>query len=275
MIRVFLPYIRLHGLPIVATLREIKEAGFDGIEYHLIGSSHRAVLRARARAHEFGLGFHMHQGWSLEENPTHWHNYLLALTGCLPRAGYTLNEHIPRSLIELGFPGSITTPVVVYANRIREVMQGGRWHGQGSFWIQTCAPPGGLQIDFDSFLMVVNVGRFRTVFDTQHILEFATACKGVSELSDDREKLLAQLKALWSALAKNVSEIHLADFNPALGNTRGRNVPLGTGVLPLRDFCHMVHESGWQGTVVPEVSGFFWKKKELDALCEQVHGFFA
>ncbi|MEK7532772.1 MAG: hypothetical protein AAB579_04220, partial [Patescibacteria group bacterium] len=58
--RVFLPYIRLHGLPIVATLRRIKEAGFDGVECHMVGSSHRAMLRARVRTRAMGLAFHVH-----------------------------------------------------------------------------------------------------------------------------------------------------------------------------------------------------------------------
>jgi len=275
MIRVYLPYIRLHGLPIVATLRQVKEAGFDGIEYHLIGSSHRAVMETERRARELDLAFHLHQGWSLAESPKHWFIYALHLMGCLPRARYALKEHIPLEILGLGFPGSGQTPVVVYADRMPEVLQIRRWHG--NFWIQTCCPLGPdkkHRLDFLAFLMAMRIGGFRIVFDTQHVLEFATPCKGVSELPNEPQKLLGQLEALWGVLKNNVEEIHLANFNPELGNTRGRNVPLEAGVLPLRDFCQMVKESGWEGTVVPEVTGVFWSQKRLRTLREQVQGFF-
>lgn len=275
MIKVLMPYISLHGLPIVATLRRVKEAGFDGIEQHLVGASHHAVLATTRRAHERGLAVHLHQAWSLAENPTHWHNYVLKLAGCLPRTGYTLAEHVPFNIVEAAFHDGVTwAPVVVYANRIPEVMNLRRW--RRNFWIQTCMPPGGQpQMDFAVFLTAVKMGKLKVVFDTQHALEFAGSCKGVSELPTDRGELLNRIQKLWGLLANNVNEIHLADFNPALGNTRGRNVPLGTGVLPLREFCRMVRESGWEGFVVPEVSGMFWRTEHLHALRKQVDEFFA
>lgn len=253
----------------MATLRGIKATGFDGVEYHLIGGGgHRTVLATRTRAHELGLDFHVHQGWSLAENSTHWHNHVLDLFGLLPRAGYTLAEHVPLALREEN------VPTVVYADRMPEIE---RAEGLGRFWVQTCSTFNGHgkhALPYPDFIRMVRRQKFGLVFDTQHYIEYACGSPGVGRLSTNSRELFRTLKSGWAELKDLVMEIHLANFDPVRGNTRGRNVPLETGVLPLREFCRTVRESGWEGTVVPEVRSMFWRTTSLRALREQVVNLF-
>ena len=94
--RLFIPYCALLGIPLFTTLRGAKEAGFHGVEIHLVSfRSKRDALVCRHQAASLGLATHFHQGWSLEENPTHWYNRTLNALGYLPRSGYRLADHIP------------------------------------------------------------------------------------------------------------------------------------------------------------------------------------
>lgn len=247
MIRVFLPYIELCYFPLAGTLGAIKRAGYDGVECHLVGSllNHRRVLAIRHEAEELGLGFHAHQGWSFEENSFLPQNRILDLLGCLPHPGYTLEEHVPQKLI------LAHDPVVVYADRFPEIL------GHDGYRVQTCSvfnEAGKHKLPFPEFCASVKRHGFPVVFDTQHYLEYAAGAQGVGNLTSDPRRVLKSLTEGWEYLGRYVAEIHLVDFNPTLGHARGRNVPLGTGIAPLHDFCRMVKGSGWEGTVVPEVN---------------------
>ena len=239
--QILIPYLALFGIPLFTTIRGARQAGFDGVEIHLAGQSQARALRCRSTAYRLGLRVHLHQGWSRDENPTHWYNHALSALGCLPPDGYRLIDHIPLGVLD---------PVVVYAERLWEAS------GRPFYWIQTCCQPGAPKISFQLFLAAVERGQLPVVFDVQHYLEFRLGLEGVGDLPTDRRALMDLLGAGWKHLGPLTKEIHLDDADPRLGHTRGRNVPLGSGVLPLRDFCRMVKASGWDGTVVPEVSPF-------------------
>ncbi|MEK7532000.1 MAG: TIM barrel protein, partial [Patescibacteria group bacterium] len=161
-------------------------------------------------------------------------------------------------------------PIVVYADRLTELK------GAGRFWVQTSRTLAEKKstLSYAEFVRTVKRLRIPLVFDTQHFLEYALSVYGVGRLPANSDRLYRVLEEGWQELKDLVMEIHLVNFNPELGSTRGRNVPLEEGVLPLRDFCQMVKKSGWEGTVVPEVSRLFWSSGDLRALREQVHGFF-
>lgn len=239
--QIFIPYCAFLGIPLFTTLRGAKDAGFHGVEIRLVSfRSKRDALLCRYRAVLLGLATHFHQGWSLEENPTHWHNHVLNALGYLPHNGYALADHIPLT----------SDPVVIYADRIAEA----RYYS--SYWLQTCsqfARDGRYALSYIQFADAVRRHKLPVVFDTQHYLEYTLNVRGVEDLPQDRRKLFDLLAEGWQELGSFVKEIQLCDSDPRLGHTGGRNVFLGEGILPLRDFCQLVKESGWNGVVVPEV----------------------
>ena len=90
-------------------------------------------------------------------------------------------------------------------------------------------------------------------------LEYACGVEGVASLPRRPQELRDRLFAAWKIMRPLVKEIQLADTDPSLGSSWGRNLPLNKGILPLREFCRMVKESGWDGRVVPEVQPMFYK----------------
>ena len=238
---IFIPYCTLLGIPLFTTISGAKEARFHGVEIHLVSfRSYGAALLCRNRAGLLGLATHFHQGWSLRENPTHWYNHVLNALGYLPRNGYALADHIPPT----------GGPVVVYADRLSET------RGRPNYWLQTCSQfgrDGRYALPYVRFLEAVRRHRLPVVFDTQHYLEYALNVRGVEDLPQDRRELFDLLAEGWRELGSFVKEIQLCDSDPRLGHTGGRNVFIGEGILPLRDFCRLVKESGWDGVVVPEV----------------------
>ncbi len=91
------------------------------------------------------------------------------------------------------------------------------------------------------------------MFDTQHVIEHKLGRRGVTNFPQNQEELLLHLREAWFDLGEQTAEIHLVDSQIS-GDTMGRNVPLGQGVLPLKEFAKLVIESGWQGRIVPEIS---------------------
>lgn len=238
-----LPYVAPFGIPIFTTIRGARDAGFHGVEICLIGlcRSHEVVRRRAAHARRLGLSVTLHQGWSIEEGNRHPWNRVLHLTGQLPRRGYTLAAHVP----------AMPYPAVVYADRFGEAMR------RPNLWLQTYCHRNGqgdLLLSFGSFLAAVKRWSFGVVFDTQHYLEYVHNAHGVEELPIDPHLLLRNLRSGWRILAPYVREIHLCDADPRRGHSWGCNVFPGTGILPLREFCKIVKESGWDGRVVPEVN---------------------
>ena len=228
------------------TLEGAEQAGFDGVEVHLIGMGRRRILSTICQAGELGLTTTIHQGWSLTEGWQQWYNWALAATGCIPITRFKLAEHIP---------AGTAFPVVVSGERFEEAENHPNW------WLQTTCSLHGVQerlehLFWDRFMPAAKSGRFGLVFDTQHFLEGAYGVRGVGYLNrQDPLELLVQLRYGWKLLGPFVKEIHLCDFDPERGHTFGRNVFPGTGILAraLQDFCHIVKESGWDGRVVPEV----------------------
>ncbi len=238
---VFIPYMRVLGLPFVTTLRGARAAGFHGVEISLLGMSKKAANDCRHMAQSLKLAVHFHQAWSIDENPTHWFNHLFHWLGRTQPTGYTLAEHLPDDDL----------PVVVYADRWRETL------GHPNWWLQTASCFNerlARRITYDDFLKVVRRHSLPVVFDTQHYLEMSLGVSGVEGFPESISVLRDRLIRGWRELGPLVKEIHLCDSDPALGHSASRNVFLGCGRLPLRDFCRFVKESGWEGVVTPEVS---------------------
>ncbi len=248
----YFPYITICGIPFVS-MEKIAKAGFNGVEIHLAGHrSPRTLMKAIKKAEKLGLEVTLHQAWSLSENPTHFTNHVLNWLGCLPKDGYTLHEH---------FKGLERYPKVVYADRVLDVEQYGQagLMAEENFWLQTIStfgPIGRHKMPFAMFISCIENKPHPLVFDTQHFLEYYEGVRGVSGLTwSTPERLLGILMLYWSQFGSQVREIHLVDFDHNLGHDKGRNVMLGTGVLPLMDFGAHVMASGHLPSIItPEVN---------------------
>lgn len=248
---VLLPYIEFFGAPAFVSFETALACGFNGVEVHLQPRVIKKVPQYRALAAKLGLTLHFHQPWNVDDNPTYLFMRVLQTFGQLPRSGYRFDDH---------FAG-VTEPIVAYPDRAEECA------GRDNCWLQTCPTyrrDGLPRVAFVEFLDIVRRDHLSVVFDTQHYLEYRLGLTGVEGLPTDRYRLGELLAEGWGLLGKHVREIHLVDFDPRRGHTRGRNVFPGEGVLPLHGFCEMVVASGWSGSVVPEVSPLaLWPRKRV------------
>ncbi len=259
---IYLPTLSLFGLPYKETFKRIREAGFNGAEVLVNGWNRHRLGKITGMAREAGLEVTYHQPWSLDENRTHPFNHILSAIGYLPPNDYTLEwvmENIPAN-----------RRVVLYPDRIKEeniknerCLFGGitNYYKCINMAYQTTSVlkrNGEYKMSWDDFLLDVCYRGLRPiVFDTQHVLEYSYDLKGVEELRKySSEQLLRQLKKTWEQVGGSkdrVVEIHWNDCDPKLGHTGGRNVPLGTGILPLKEFATFLKEKDWWGTIVPEI----------------------
>lgn len=245
-IRVLLPKLSLFGLPMGLTMRWAKAAGFAGLELLAVRMIMKHLPRIAGWAEQLGLVLHLHQPWSLSENSTYAHNRVLSAVGYLPQDGYQINDLVPPETPQ---------PLVIYADRFRDAITlSNRWIQTVSVFQRGRDGRFTYQLPYRQFVEVVLKHNLPVVFDTQHFLEYLIGVQGVEKLSSDPRLLFRQLSKGWETLRHLVREIHLNDFNPMLGHTRGRNVFPGTGIVPLAGFMQLVRRSGWQGTVVPEVA---------------------
>ncbi|RJQ37397.1 hypothetical protein C4552_00850 [Candidatus Parcubacteria bacterium] len=252
---VFLPYGALRiipgGIPLLGSFVAIKSAGADGVEVHLAACRNtsrrvinRQVLEYLRRAEALGLQMHLHQAWTLRDNPTHWHNWLLHYLRQLPREGMGLSDQLPYPLISMGMP------CVLYAEHYANPQALTAQH-----WFQTRSSfglNGRYRVSYAAFAAFAQRLRLPVVFDTQHVLEWRAGVRGVEWLPDRPAHLLAELLAAWRELGPLVREIHLSDCVPGGDHTIDRNVFVGEGRLPLREFCGEIKRD-WEGVVVPEV----------------------
>lgn len=240
--RVFLPYVEVLWKQMPASLKEIKSAGFDGIECHLIGRlrSQKRLTEVCKEAVNLGLGFHLHQGWSWKTGQPGLYNSALRAMGALVPADMPLGDQIP----DIGYPA------VVYGNHLNNQL------GRSDFRYQTASEYSvpGYAAPFEKFAAAAVERSLPVVFDTQHILEWSLGVPGVEELPSMSQAIGDLVTSLWKQLYLQVVEIHLCDFDPKLGRSHGRNVFPGTGIFPLDEFCAMVRKSRWSGVVVPEVA---------------------
>lgn len=242
--QIFFPTISLFGIPTKCAFDRIDKAGFDGVEVLVTSRNRLQADHFRGLARERGMGLHWHQPWSYTENTIHWYNGLANRLGMLEPGGYKLSDVLPMNLVE---------PIVVYADRWDEA------RGLPLAWLQTCTvmnSAGKHSLPFARFLELVREYQSKIVFDTQHFLEWYFGCPGISGLPTDIKHLEAALLEGWSELGPYVAEIHCNDFDPRRGNSWGRNLILGHGIAPLESFAQVVHKSGWQGVVTPEISPF-------------------
>ncbi|HEY4510650.1 MAG TPA: TIM barrel protein [Candidatus Paceibacterota bacterium] len=239
--KIFLSSGSIFPLSVSQAIRFARDAGYDGVEVvNLYGWRNKNVEKYRELARKYELALHFHEVWSLEDNPTHKINHFLNLLGRLPPTDSSLERQF----------GGVTEPVVVYPHRWKEVLD------KRNFWLQTCSVhrDGKLRSSYGEFLKIIIKNRLPVVFDTQHYLEWCLVTMGVENIPSDSLVLFNLLQQGWRVLGQYVKEIHLNDFSPSLGHEMGRNLFLGTGVLPLREFASLVRQSGWDGIIVPEIS---------------------
>lgn len=241
---VFLPYLEVLWKCIPAPLKEIKLAGFDGVECHLIGRlrSPKRIAELRREVADLNLGIHFHQGWSWETGQPGFYNVVWRALGALVPVGASLDKQIPATSVDL-------RPVVIYGNLVKEPCR-------ANYRYQTASEHAGsgYAMPFREFVENVKERNLPVVFDTQHVLEWSQNVQGVEGLPMVWSAISDLETNLWLELQPFVIEIHLCDFNPRLGRSRGRNVFLGDGIFPLAEFCSLALKSGWNGVVVPEVA---------------------
>lgn len=242
--RVYCPYVEILWRRSPGFLREIRRAGFDGVECHLIGRllSPERVEALRDEAWRLGLEVAFHQGWSWETGQRNLFNRVLRPTGSLLPDGMPLARQVENAR---------SRPVVIYGNHVTApgarnyLYQTASEHVHGAQYV----------MPYETFVEEVQRrGNVDLVFDTQHVLEWSQNVQNVAGLPTDSEHLLELVLQQWRTLRSYVSEIQLCDFDPRRGATRGRNVFLGDGIFPLDAFCAQVKQDGWDGVVTPEVA---------------------
>jgi hypothetical protein len=233
-----LPSICLWPFPFWLIFKWAKEAGFDGVEILMFGRwTSEKVERVRKKASAYGLVVHFHAPWSLGESNDGItvRDIVLTLLGRLPWPGYKLDSLIPLN----------ARPLVAYSDVLRDFHDG--------YWIQTDSTGTDYKVPFDEFRKRFSKNPFPTVVDTQHFHEYMAGKPGVSRLTDSRQSYFIDLVGAWEEFGEMVQEVHFNDFNPALGDKKGRNVFPGTGVAPLKEFAKQLRLTGFKGAVVPEV----------------------
>lgn len=220
------------------SLKEIKGAGFDGVECHLIGQLRfpKEINEVRAMAEQLGLGIRFHQGWSWATGQRNLHNHGLFLLNQLVPIGMPLEEQLCYTNDD---------PVVVYGNHIHEFPPPHYLYQTASEHIHGKEFP----IPFDEFLIKVHRFGIPICFDTQHVLEWFLDKHTVAGLPSAVFRILRYIESLWDELNPYVKEIHLCDFDPI----RGRNLQLGDGIFPLGVFSRLVKSTCWSGVICPEV----------------------
>ena len=223
-------------------LEMVKRAGFDGIEIINIswrGLPRIAEISSKCRNH--GLICHAHQLWGLKQNPELLVNKLFRATGLIPGDGSDTKKQFGNHGLDI--------PMVLYSDNWREALD------NHLMWLQTCSTHdcGELVMPYHAFKKTVLRYRIPLVFDTTHQLEYRNELLDISRLPRDSAQLLSQISEDWNDLGKLVQEMHLCDFDPALGPEKGRNLPLGSGVFPINEFVRLVKNTCWDGVVVPEV----------------------
>ncbi len=245
-----LPSAGLYPLPLWLILRFAKKAGFDGVEVFLFGKWTSArVERLLNDAADLNLIIHFHQVWSTDESSdgvTRRDRILTAL-GQLPKSSYRLEDIVPPN----------ARPLVAYADVLR-----GRDDG---YWVQTLSTGPIYKVPFEEFKNKFMKTPFPIVLDTQHIFEYISGAAGVSRIGLNKPQLLERFAEVWKTFGQHVQEIHFNDFDPSLGNAKGRNVFPGTGVNPLVEMAQLVMNDHWDGFMVPEVF-LGWNIRRVQAL---------
>jgi Xylose isomerase-like TIM barrel len=250
-VKFYAPYMEIMGTKPYGSLEDIKEAGFNGAECFLIGElrSERRANTIVEKASRLKIGLRFHQGWSRESGQPSMANNLLWALGALVPKHMSLEQQLDPAAAD---------PVVLYGNFAGDYVcenylyQTASLHAKSGGYVQT----------FDWFVSKVRTHKLPVVFDTQHVLEWFYNVQSVSDLTMDREKIRDVVFKLWEHLSPLVKEIHLCDFDPSLGGELGRNVFPGTGVFPFREFFADVKDSGWVGTITPEVNKRYLRNKE-------------
>ena len=263
MVQIFSPYVELLRKRFPASLAQIKEAGFDGVECHLIGGlrSSRNIRDVREEVASLGLDIRFHQGWSWESGQRNLHNVILRPLGALVPVGMSLTEQVR----DVG-----TDPVVIYGNHGRGPRRENYLYQTSSEYVHGKVSA----MSFSDYVSAVKSSGLPVVFDTQHVLEWSLDTENVAGLPTSPATLKKLVEELWEELHPYVREIHLCDFDPSLGGSYGRNVFLGNGVFPLTEFATVVRASGWSGVITPEVSFQYLHGHKLRAVREKVDQLF-
>ena len=92
----YVPYVEILWKKFPGSLKNIKVAGFDGIECHLIGGlrSRQRIKKLRDEADQLGLKIRFHQGWTWETGQRNMINRILRPLGQLVPIGQSLNDQV-------------------------------------------------------------------------------------------------------------------------------------------------------------------------------------
>lgn len=267
----FVPYMRLPiaGEP-YGSLKQIKEAGWDGIEIHLIGEMRKQSCLAQVVmvASELGLEYRFHQGWSWRTGQRNWANVALRALGSLVPNDEPLQEQVRNAMI---FGG----PVVAYGNHLAP---NPRVNQAGCVFQTACE-----HVDGRAYAMpyLEFAERLRAVpkapiaLDTQHLLEWTNDLPTVVGLRSFGS--FGPLRDFVEEFGPRIAEIHWNNARPELGANRGRNVipAPGGGIIFLTEFARFLRQVRWDGIVVPEVNRLYLGKGEdqigLAGLRELMH----
>lgn len=259
MVQVFSQYLNILWKEFPASLWKIKEAGYDGVECHLIGNllGEEKIAQVEAEAKALRLELRFHQGWSWRTGQDIWQNWVLRFAGALVPSNLSFEQqtrHVNKY------------PVVMYGNVARTTLQ--KNYLFQSIVERRSRSEKGYALTITEFWEVVSKHNLPVVFDVQHILEWYFDVENVAKLPNDPKRLNESLCRLWDGFKPYVREIHLCDFDPARGPSNGRNLYIGTGILPIIEFAEEVRRSKWSGIVTPEVQPQYLRGNNLRAVSE-------
>lgn len=244
-------------LPLVGeaygSLSAIKDAGWDGVEIHLLGdlrSSHH-LAGVVTKAIELGLEYRFHQGWSWRTGQRNPANVVLRALRALVPGDETLQEQLKNAMGQGG-------PVVVYGNHLAgdpSVNQAGCVFQTASEHVNGRA----YAMPFREFRSRLEaVPKARIALDTQHLLEWRNDLQSVVGLHPLGS--FGPLRDFVRKFGPRIDEIHWNDADPSLGANRGRNVIPGEGIILLGELARLLRAMRWDGIIVPEVNRLYLGK---------------
>ncbi len=274
-----LPAPSLFGLSPRQQCEALKRAGFQGIELFLFPGILKRIPEYQRLTEECGLRLSFHQPWSEKEGGGFFVNKILGAIGFLPKNDYSFEDLIARGRSEL---------FIAYADRFNEVVKLDRetddlkvsWAFQTACAWQNEGKKFTHSMSYEKFSEQVLRTRFPIVFDTFHMLEWRLDAPGGKALGQYDEDHLAEemLRAWHDCKPERIVEIHWNDFTgKAAGD--GRDCLPGKGKLTkgLNLLAKEILRSGWNGTIVPEISPFLlfpYRERTLIALRERMEAFF-
>lgn len=266
----FLPSISVFPASPLTVMDIAMEAGYDGLELWRFRCLWRypSLARYRREAAIRGLELRFHEALAWDSDSTHPEIRIPALWGGLLRSGALLEEQFLYA----------KEPVVAYARHWAEVARNKQRYPNWTLQTVSTMPNGLYDLPYAEFEQAVQDNKILVTLDTQHLLEYVIGKPGVENLMGiSRAALMQRIVDFFDKYHHLIREIHLNNFDPAMGHRAGRNLWPNEGVLDLRAFCQHVKASGWEGAVTPELHPRLFSRyskrkniKTAERLLEQV-----